>query len=75
MDYQTKRNLLKAKKTLRNALNHILDINRKKFSPKFSAAKPEEREAIQTELKLWNKSAQHKAVMIKMYEQRLQEVG
>lgn len=75
MEYKTMRNLLKAKKTLQNALSQILEINRKKFSPTYSTAKPEVREAIQTELKLWNKIAEHKAKMIKMYEQRLQEVG
>lgn len=75
MKYKTMRNLLKAKTTLQNALSHILEINRKKFSPTYSSADPEVREAIQAELKLWNQIVEHKAKMIKMYEERLQEAG
>lgn len=75
MEYKTMRKLAKSKKTLQNALRHILEINKKKFSPTYSTAEPEERQAIQTELKLWNRIVEHKAKMIRMYEERLQEVG
>ncbi|MFK7936532.1 MAG: hypothetical protein AB8G22_23660 [Saprospiraceae bacterium] len=75
MEYRTMRKLARAKKTLRNALKHILEINKRKFSSAYSETKPEEREAIQTELKILNQIVEQKGKMIQMYEERIKEVG
>lgn len=73
MYYKTQLRLIRAKNTLKSAIQHILEINKKKYAPSFHRFKPEEKKAIQEELRIWNKIAEHKAKMIKMYEERLKE--
>lgn len=66
-----KRRLLRARITLNQTIQKILDINRKKKGLPYVQNAREEQENMYEELKVLNKIAEHQAKLIKHYEMTL----
>lgn len=67
-----KRRLLRARITLNQTIQKILDINRKKKALPYLQNAKQEQEVMYEELKVLNKIAEHQAKLIKHYEMSLQ---
>jgi hypothetical protein len=66
-----KRRLLRARITLNQTIQKILEINRKKKALPYLPNPQQEQEVIYEELKVLNKIAEHQAKLIKHYEMTL----
>lgn len=66
-----KRRLVKAKISLSNTIQQILDINQQKKKLQFFENANQQREQLEDELKVLNKVAEHQAKLIKSYEKVL----
>lgn len=66
-----KRRLLRARITLNQTIQKILEINRKKKGLPYLQNAREEQENLYEELKVLNKIAEHQAKLIKHYEMAL----
>lgn len=66
-----KRRLLRARITLNQTIQKILEINRKKKALPYLQNAREEQETMYEELKVLNKIAEHQAKLIKHYEMTL----
>jgi hypothetical protein len=67
-----KRRLLRARITLNQTIQKILDINRKKKALPYVQNPQQEQEVIHEELRVLNKIAEHQAKLIKHYEMSLE---
>lgn len=66
-----KRRLLRARITLNQTIQKILEINRKKKGLPYVQNAKQEQEVIYEELRVLNKIAEHQAKLIKHYEMTL----
>lgn len=66
-----KRRLLRARITLNQAIQKILEINRKKKTLPYHANARQEEQTINEELRVLNKIAEQQARLIKHYENTL----
>ncbi len=66
-----KRRLLRARISLNQTIQKILEINRKKKGLPYVQNAKQEQEVIYEELKVLNKIAEHQARLIKHYEMAL----
>lgn len=66
-----KRRLLRARITLNQTIQKILEINRKKKALPYLQNAREEQETMYEELRVLNKIAEHQAKLIKHYEMAL----
>ena len=69
-----KRRLLRARITLNQTIQKILEINRKKKGLPYVRNAREEQENMYEELKVLNRIAEHQAKLIKHYEMTLAAV-
>ena len=67
-----KQKLMRAKISLSQTIQKILDINRKrKFLGAFRSARQEKEEALNEELRVLNKLAEQQALLVRRYENAL----
>ncbi|MEN0004895.1 MAG: hypothetical protein AAF798_12150 [Bacteroidota bacterium] len=66
-----KRKLIKAKITLNNAIQHILDINRNRKGLRYLDDADQKQDALNEELKVLNKIVAYQAKLIRKYEDTL----
>ena len=68
-----KRRLIKAKISLHNTIQQILDINQQRKKLHFFKDAPQQKELLEDELRVLNKVAEHQAKLIKSYENVLSQ--
>ena len=71
MILSTKRKLLKAKLKLQETLQSILDINKRKKALAHAKVPQEQRQEIQSKLRLLNKVVEQQAKLVRLYETKL----
>lgn len=69
------RKLLRARVSLNQTVQQILDINRKRKRLPYTNNPTKKGERLQEELKVLNKTAEHQALLVRRYQQQLNEVA